>query len=551
MKHKTLTTLCCLLLAGFLVFACSREPENTSSKKAPEQGIQKQAVSPATLPGQVEVIHLAGGDYGYPSPYAHYPRGPGGYKMCLIFDSLLERSDKGMIPWLAEKWQITDQGKTYLFTIRQGVEWQDGKPLTPEDVAFSLDYATRHPMTWSYIFDMIKTIEILPDNLIKVTLKCPAAAMLDNLGRTRILPRHIWEKVENPKTFTAPEAVIGTGPYRLTSYSREHGTYRFEAFDRFWGPKPRVKCIEFIPVSEPILAYEKGEIDLIRVSPDILPRFADDPGQQVVKSPAFWGYRLLFNTTVPGPMLDKSVRQAFFHAIDLNELVTKIARGAALPGSAGILPPDHVMAADQVKTYDCNPEKAKQLLEQAGYGLPQDRDIRVDADNQPLSFDLLCSSQEVRMAEILKQRLAAVGVEIHILAVDGKTRDSRVREHQFNLAIIGHGGWGNDPDYLTTHCTNTFSSSSSPSASGGTGLDMPELTSLLKQQHLETDPARRRELVEKIQQLAAEEVPEIPLFYTTSYNVFRPATYDGWMFMFDHHSLEHSKLSYLDWKEWH
>ena len=541
--------MCSLLLAGLLVFACSQEPEEISSQKALENKIQKQAAK--RLPGQVDVIHLAGGDFGYPSPYAHYPRGPGGYKMCLIFDSLLERSDKGLIPWLAESWQVTDQGKTYIFTLRKGVEWQDGKPLTPGDVAFSLDYAARHPMTWSYVFDLIETVETLPGNQVKVTLKHPAAAMLDNLGRTRIIPRHVWEKVENPKTLTGPEAVIGTGPYRLTSYSREHGTYRFEIFDRFWGPAPRVKRIEFIPVSEPILAYEKGEIDLIRVTADLLPRFADNPRHKVLKSPAFWGYRLLFNTARTGPMHAKNVRQAFAHAIDLDELVAKIARGAALPGRAGILPLDHVMAADQVKTYDFNPEKATKLLEQAGYHLPQGQEIRTDAGNQPLSFDLLCSSGEVRMAEILKQRLAAVGVSIRILAVDGKTRDSRVKDHQFTLAIIGHGGWGNDPDYLTSHCTNTFSNSSSPSASGGTGLHMPLLASLLEQQRLETDPAKRRNLIERIQHLAAKEVPEIPLFYTTAYNVFQPARYDGWMFMFDHHSLEHSKLSYLDWKGWH
>lgn len=550
MRNKALRALCGLLLAG-LFFACSQGPEDPSSKKTPEQGLETQAAPLDTQPGSVEVIHLAGGDYGYPSPYAHYPRGPGGYKMCLIFDSLLERSEKGLIPWLAEEWQVIDQGKAYIFTLRKGIEWQDGKPLTPEDVAFSLDYAARYPMTWSYVFDRIETVEILPGNQIKVTLKHPTAAMLDNLGRTRIIPKHIWEKVENPKTFTGPEAVIGTGPYRLTAYSREHGTYRFEAFDRFWGPKPRVKRIEFVPVSEPILAYEKGEIDLMRVSPDLLPRFAHDPKHRVIKSPAFWGYRLLFDTGHTGPLQDKRIRQAFAHAIDRDELVAKIARGAALPGRLEILSPDHAMAADSITPYGFNPETAGNLLDQAGYPLSKGREIRVGTDDRPLSFDLLCSGQEVRMAEVLKQRLAAVGVSINILAVDGKTRDSRVRDHHFNLAIIGHGGWGSDPDYLTAHCTQTVSNSNSPSASGGTGLKMPALASLLESQRLETDPAKRRNLIEKIQHLAAEAVPEIPLFYTTAYNVFRPARYDGWMFMFDHHSLEHSKLSYLDWKGWH
>lgn len=501
---------------------------------------------------QVDVIRLGGGDWGYPTPYAHYPRGPGGFKMCLIFDSLLERGDKGLIPWLATSWQVEDQGKVYIFTIRQGVKWHDGMPLTPEDVAFSLTYATRHPMTWSYVFDRIEQVEILDADRIKVTLKEPTASMLSCLGTSRILPKHIWEKVDNPKTFTKPEAVIGTGPYRLTSYSREHGLYRFEAFKDFWGPEIMVKRLEFIPVSEPILAYQKQEIDMLRVSPDLLSRFQDNLEHKIMKSPGFWGYRLLFNRNLAGPAQMVQVRQAFAYAIDLDELVAKVARGAALPGRAGILPPDHVMSSQNVRSYDLNPEKAATLLDQAGFTRSKGAApsaIRKGPDGKPLSFVLLCSSSEVRMAEILKQRLAAVGVDIRIKSCNGKTRDSQVRSQKYDLAIIGHGGWGNDPDYLIAHCTGDIKKSSSPSASGGTGLASRALTQLLEKQRSQADSEKRRELVVKIQQMAAEEVPEIPLFYTTGYSVFRPAKYDGWMFMFDHHSLAHGKLSYLDWKK--
>ena len=545
MTGNRMKFLLLLLLAG-LVMACSGDPE----KNAPEAAGDAPAL-PASGPVQAEVIHLPGGDWGYPTPYAHYPRGPGGFKMCMIFDSLLERGEKGLVPWLAEGWEIEDQGKTYLFTLRQGVVWQDGQPFTCEDVAFSLTYATQHPMTWSYVFDRIEAVEIMPDQKVRVTLKHPSASMLYHLGLTRIIPKHIWEKVNNPKAFTGPESVIGTGPYRLTGYSREHGTYRFEAFERFWGPKHRVRRIEFIPVSEEILAYERGEIDLIRVSPDLLARFENDPRHRVVKSPGFWGYRLLFNTDHPGPLRARQVRQAFAHAIDLEELVAKGARGAALPGRATILPPDHVMATDQVKPYDFSPEKAGNLLDQAGYVLPAGAATRVGPDGQSLAFNLLCSSQEIRLAELLKQRLAAIHVALSIQSVDGKNRDSRVKKHGFDLAIIGHGGWGSDPDYLVAHCTNTFTGSESPSALGGTGLVLPELAELLEKQRKEFDPAQRRQLVEKIQQLAARELPEIPLLYTTAYNVFQPSKYDGWMFMFDHHSLVHSKLSYLDRKGWH
>ena len=499
---------------------------------------------------RVELIRLGGGDWGYPSPYAHYPRGPGGFKMCLIFDSLLERGEKGLIPWLATAWQVGSGGKTYIFTLRPGVHWHDGMPLTPEDVVFSLDYAARHPMTWSQVFDAIQSTEILDGGRVKVTLKHPSAPMLYRLGTTRILPRHIWEKVDRPKQFTTAQAVIGTGPYRLTAYSREHGTYRFEASPNFWGPPVRVKRLEFIPAGQPVLAYEQGEIDMIRVSADLLGRYQNDPEHRVVQSPGFWGYRLLFNRSRKGPLQSLKVRQAFAHAIDRQELVAKIARGAALPGRAAILPPDHVMATENARSYAFDPKAAAALLDQAGCAQAKDSTHRTDTNGAPLAFDLLCSGQEVRMAEIIRQRLAAVGISIRIRSRDGKTRDSRVRKGEYTLAIIGHGGWGNDPEYLALHCTGISALSTAPSASGGTGAVSAELRSLLDRQTQETDPEKRCRLVKQAQQLAAEEVPELPLFYTTGYTVFRPGRYDGWMFMFDHHSLEHSKLSYLDWKGW-
>ncbi len=528
-----------LLVIGLGLCACDqRKTEGT----APEVETTGSAAR-----YDADVIRLQGGDWGYPTPFAHYPRGPGGFKMCMIFDSLLERDEKGLIPWLAERYAIEDNGLTYRFTVRDGVHWQDGTLLTAEDVAFSFQYANRHSATWSYIFDAVAGVTVEGGDTVSVRLKKPHAAMLSSLGRTRIIPKHIWEKVERPKEFTTPEAVIGCGPYRLTGYSKEHGTYRFEAFENFWGPGQRVRVIEYIPVSEPILAYENREIDLTAVTPDLLPRFRDDPAHKIVRSPAFWGYRLLMNTDTTACLRDVSVRRALAHAIDRNELVAKIARGAAVPGSPGILPPNHIMADGPVRAYPFDPRQSRRLLEKAGYDRVNADGIRMGADDGTiLDLDLLCSSQEVRMAELIRQRLKDVGIRLTVRSVDGKTRDSRVRAFDYQLAVLGHGGWGQDPDYLVAHlCGDVFDQNAAPSYSGLPGLDAPELLDLLKRQQTEIDPARRRDMIGAIRKKAAELLPELPLFYTTGYSIYRPAKYDGWMFMFDHHSLSHSKLSYL------
>jgi peptide/nickel transport system substrate-binding protein len=495
---------------------------------------------------QVDLIKLGGGDWGYPTPYAHYPRGPGSFKMAMIFDSLLERDEKGLIPWLAEKYEIKEDGKQYLFTVRNGVKWQDGKPLTAEDVKFSIEYASKYPMVSSDIGSKdIEKVETAGEKQVLVTVAQPSAGMLYNLGHTRIIPKHIWEKIDKPKEFTQPEAVIGSGPYRLTDYNKEHGTYRFEAFEDFWGPKQRVKVVEFVPVSESILAFENGEIDLAGVTPDVLSRFQKDQQYKIIKSPGFWGYRLLFNMKDNPILQQKEMRQAISYAMDKNELIEKVARGAAIPGSAGILPPDHVMYNPKAKQYELNLKKAEELLVQMGYDSLDEKGIRKNKDGSSLSFNLLVGD-EVRLAEVLKEQLAKAGIGLKVQSIDSKSRDARVLKNEYQLAVTGHGGWGGDPDYLSERFTSVSKGASSPSAAALRGYNNVELNTLLEKQNLAMDEQKRKKLVFDIQNILAEDVPEIPIYYTTGYSVYKPAKYDGWMFMFDHHELSHSKLSYLE-----
>lgn len=479
------------------------------------------------------VIRLEGGDWGYPSPFTHYSRGPGIFKMRLVFDSLLEKDENGYIPWLAESWEAGADGKTYLFNLRKGVKWHDGREMTAEDVVFSFNYYQEHPpVSIDGILldkDFLLEVSALSDYQVRFVTAEANATFLPAVGTARILPRHIWEQVDNPQEFLEPEAVMGCGPYRLTDYNKEHGTYRFEAFADYWGPRPRVDVIEFVPVSDAVLAFEKGEIDLTEIPTDLLPRFQGNPEFAIKESPGFWGYRLLFNYERNELFRNRKLRQALAYAINKEDLVEKIERGAAIPGNPGILSRHHVWYNPDVYEYNHDPGKARQILEQEGL--------------RGLSFTLLVGGdKEVRIGEILKEQLAEAGITLKVESVDMKSRDARIREGQYELALVGHGGWGGDPDYLRTR----FSSELSDWYSGTPGYSNPRVDELAKKQLFETDLNRRKELIFQLQRELAEDVPEIPLYNTTGYSVYRPGKYDGWMFMFDHHSLSHSKLSYLE-----
>ncbi|ADO77342.1 ABC transporter substrate-binding protein [Halanaerobium praevalens] len=483
---------------------------------------------------EIEVLSLAGGDYGYPSPYAHYPRGPGGYKRNLIFDSLLERGEKGLIPWLAKDYEVRNNGKEYLFTLNEGVKWHDGKDFTAADVKFSFEYGLEHPLVWSDLTkDDLKKIEIIAENKVLITVNEANASLLYAIGNQRIIPQHIWQKVEFPKEYTKADAVVGTGPYCLSDYNKEHGSYKFEAFSNFWGPKAKVKTIKFIPVSEEILAFEKGEIDLIDVSPDLLARYQNDPQFKVVQKPAFWGYRLIFNLENVKELESKKLRQAINYAIDKQELINKIERGAAKLPSAGIIPPDSTYYNPQVKKYNYNPEKTKELINETGF--------------KKLNFNLKIANRTVRMAELIKEQLAEVGIQIKLISSDTKTQDSRINQNNYQLAITGHGGWGGEPDYLIARFGGTKFFADKISSSAAVGYQNDQLANLLVKQSSEFEPKKRQKILAEIQSILAEELPEIPLYFRAPYSVYRPANYNNWMFMYDHHSLEHGKLSYLNY----
>lgn len=483
------------------------------------------------------VINLEGGDWGYPTPYLHYSRGPGSFKMALIFDSLLERGEKGYIPWLAEKWDISKDGLEYTFALRDNVKWHDGQPMTAEDVKFSFEYFAKHPPVSNDLTvdgkSFIQSVEAVDEKTVRFKVEKPLAILLGKIGGTKIIPKHIWEKVDDPQKFNTPEAVIGTGPFVLKDYNKEQGAYRFEAFKDFWGPKPLVSTLQFVPVSDPVLAFDKGEIDLTGITPDILSKYERKQEYKVIKNPAFWGYRLIFNMEKRAELKDKEIRQAFAYAIDKNELVEKVARNAAVPANAGYLPVDHIWYNPNVKDYEFDIEKAKQLLK-----------------GNKLSFKLLTgnSNEEVRIAELLKINLAKAGIELSITSADTKTRDSSVKKGNYEIALNGHGGWGGDADLLRTTYAIDSTSSKSPSAGGIPGYSNEQIKELCKLQLFEMDPAKRKEIIFRLQELIAEEIPQIPLYNTTGYIVFRPAKYDGWKYMFDHHEVTHNKLSYLDVK---
>lgn len=482
-------------------------------------GVSRTDQTTKNPPADSGILTIAdpAGDWGFPSPFLHYQRGPGYNRMSLLFDTLVWKDAKGFVPALAEKWEISADGLTYRFLLRKNVKWHDGQPFTAADVAFTFRYLKEQGYTWSSVA-MIDRVETVGEHEVKILLRKPYAPFLDNVaGTAPMLPQHIWRDVKDPRRFLQPAALIGTGPYRLADYSREQGSYRYTATPEYYGGKPKYREIRFVKMSPEtsVAALRQKQVDFIQAPPDMADRLKQE-GFAVAVGKLDWVAKLLINHRKP-PFDNADIRRALALAIDRSALVQITLRGHGKPGNPGLLAPDSPWYNPEPQL-SFEPAKTAELLRGLGY-------VRNGAfwekDGAPLTVELLVApggigvpgSPQERQGEFIKSQLEQAGLRVVIRALDAKAIDSRVAEWNFDLALSGHGGIGGDPQVLARMITGD----NFLSARWKTNK---ELIRVLAEQTAAIDPDERRQLVFEAQRLYASDLPALPLYYPTWYYAY-------------------------------
>lgn len=518
-KHMTAWILSFCLILGLT--ACGTGSTDTQSGLPASSGTDSAASDqPLTIRLKSE------GDDGLPNPFRNTMRGPGMSKMRLLYDSLLERDETGDIPWLAKSWDINDDETVYTFHLQEDAVWHDETPLTADDVAFTFSYYKDHPpVTNSLIADgeyIISGTRVIDDHTVEVSLTHYDNTFLADLGITRILPKHIWENVNDPAAYDGEDAAVGSGPYRLDRYDSSQGSYRYVAFDQYWGLKPAAEAIEWVPVSDATLAFENGEIDLINATADILSRYQDDSQYTVKTAPSYHSYRLMMNMEAVPALQDVNVRQAIAYAVDRQKLVDTVARGSATISSMGYIPTTSPWYNPDIPRYDFDLDKAKELMNGKTYSM------KLLTDN---------SADGTKTAELIKIDLAKIGIDLAVESVETKTRDNSVKTGDYELLLINSGGLGGDPDVLR----DVYGKD----ADTIRGWANNDVFTLLSGQATERDEAARREKINEAQKLIAEDVPMVMLFGAEDNYVYRADHYNRWMSQYNDNKVDHNKLSYL------
>ncbi len=506
--------------------------KNTTASRAEGPASRK----PGTQTGQNvgaknSTLVIALGDWGPPSPYLFYPRGPGYVVTSFAFDTLVWKNQTGVVPWLAASWEHPN-ATTWVFHLRRNLYWQDGVPLTARDVVFTFKYMMRHGWTWKNISPKLVETIYAPDNYtVVIVLRKPYAFFLEDYASTVfILPEHIWRNVGNPYTFRSKEAFIGSGPYILKEYKPQE-EYVFIANKRFWLGKPiytkLVVLAEGLGSPQQVAAAIKaGKVDsaafMGKAYRIVKMLEREIPGLRVEKGPMYFVVFLGFNLD-KWPYNTTLFRRAVAYALNLTEVVYRAAGGpkAAIPGTPGYVPPYSKFYNPHVPRYPYDPGKAKQLLAKLGL-----KDVNGDGclelpggrEWKPLLVAPKWYSQE---AYLVAEMLRRVGICVRVKTVESiKLLDSIVRSGRYDLEINGHGADGNTPTSFTWFFSGRF---------GAKWSNETYWRIVSKIMSAETKEEAYR-YAEEAQLIIAEQLPRIALYYPNIFVVTRPGVKVHWFF---------------------
>ncbi len=425
------------------------------------------------------------------------------------------------VPMLAESWSVSDDARSITLSLRRDAVFHDGRPITSEDVQFSVE-AVRDNHPFKSMFAPVNAVT-LPDRhtaVIRLAEPHPALALAMTTVFLPILPKHVYGDGQplptHPRNATN---VVGSGPFRVVDFKPgEH--LIMERFDRFFvKDRPLLERLiirEYKDPSSLLLAFERGEVDvnLALTDPRDVERARKVAGATVVPELArgigalIW---LAFNTKHP-QLQDKRVRQAISFAID-REFVTKTLFAGFHKRATGPIGSASPMYSADVERYDLNLQKASQLLDAAGLK------PAANGTRATLSLDFFPGSADVRTtAEYLKPALAKIGLEVQLRnSPDFPTWARRVSSFQFDMTMDSVWNWG-DPvigvhrTYLSSNIREGVIWSNTQQYSN------PKVDELLAAAGRERDAAKRKALYRDFQRLVVDDCP-IAFLYEPNFAV--------------------------------
>ncbi|KGQ70779.1 peptide transporter [Chelonobacter oris] len=434
-------------------------------------------------------------------------------------------------PSLAEKWDVSDDGKTYTFYLRKGVKFQANKNFKPsrdfnaDDVIFSFDrqmneqnpYHKVSNLGYEYFVGMdmpntIDKLEKVDDYTVKIYLKQANAPFLANIAMdfAGILSA---EYAENMLKASTPEKVdqepIGTGPFELVNYQKD-AVIRYKAFDNYWKGKSKIDRLVFAITPDASVRYaklQKGECHVMPYpNPADLELMKNDPNINLMEEAGLNVGYVHFNVQ-KAPFENQKVRQALNYAVNKDAIIEAVYLGAAEKAKNPI-PPTMWGYNDDVQDYPYDPAKAKALLKEAGF----ENGFTTELWAMPVSRPYNPNAR--RMAELVQADWKAVGVDAKIVSYEWGEYLQRMKKGDDPTGMMGWTGDNGDPDnFLGT----LLSCASAEQGSNYAKWCYKPFDELIRQAVQVTDQEKRSELYKQAQVIFKEQAPWITIAHSTTY----------------------------------
>ncbi|QSB04915.1 ABC transporter substrate-binding protein [Natronoglycomyces albus] len=456
----------------------------------------------------------------------------------MTYDTLVRASavDYEPEPGLATDWDESDDGLTWTFSIREGVEWSDGEPLTAHDVAYTYQLLIEDEGVRSWNIDFagnLASAEAPDDTTFVLTLNQPAPAEVLNSG-TYIVPKHIWENYDDPADDNINDELplVGSGPFQVSEY-RTDEFIRLEANENYWDGAPGFDEVVYVYYNEPdaaVAALETGEVDIVNnLNPAQAAALEGQDGITVNNAQNRRWVSLVLNhgaRTADGdsygdghPALqDQAVRQALHHAIDKEVLVETVLDGNGDPG-VGIVPRIfenfHWDGGDELVQFDL--DEANRILDEAGYELGDDGIRTMPDGDEELSFRFYHHADSTDYATVVQfvtEWWAEIGVEALPEPIEQGSLNDLVYLGEYDVSFSGWGVGPNPTSILGQHTCDVLPETTDGSERSHENFFCNEdYDQLHRAQQVESDPDVRADLIHQQQRILYEEAPVIWLYY--------------------------------------
>ena len=447
------------------------------------------------------------------------------YAQEMLYETLVNITADGYEGCLAESWDISDDGKTYTFHIRDGVKFSDGEVCDANAIKANFDaiIENKDRHTWLEMMNLLVGVSAPDDKTFVIELSEPYYPLLTELGVTRPFAMISPKAMKDGSTKDGVNAYIGTGPYVLTDFVTDEYAV-FEANENYWGEQPKIKkiTVKVIPDNQTrILALEKGEIDMIfgknMIDADAINQYTGNDKFTVSLSDPTSTRQIVLNTT-RDVLADKEVRQALQHATNKQAISDGIFYGLEQP--ADTLFAKTVPYCDiDLEPYAYDVELAQSMLDEAGWVVGADK-IR-EKDGQKLNIDLLYNSDSVTekaIAEYLQSEYQKIGISLNIHGEEEQSYRDNMKAGNFDMVFNICWGMPSDPQ-------SSLAAMRAPvygDYAAQLGLeDKADIDQAITDILVSTDEAKRQELYTFVLTRLHEDAVYIPLTYECNKAIYR------------------------------